>query len=150
MPNVVLDTNVLVSAALKRDGLPGQIVAQWMDGAFDLIVSPQLLAELEIALTRPKLSSRVTARAARELVAALRGDALIADDPPNAPRVVRSDPGDDYLVALARAAGAHVIVTGDKHLLGLANLEPPAVDPRRFLTGLRKLESGGSLADLPE
>jgi len=37
--------------------------------------------------------------------------------------VVPRDPGDDYLVALARAGRGHVIVTGDAHLLE-ADLRP--------------------------
>lgn len=34
------------------------------------------------------------------------------------------DPGDDYLVALARAAGAEAIVTGDRDLLDHEGLVP--------------------------
>jgi uncharacterized protein len=41
------------------------------------------------------------------------------------------DPDDDYLVALAREAGAEAIVSGDKDLLDHPGLEPPAVDARR-------------------
>lgn len=36
------------------------------------------------------------------------------------------DPDDDYLVAIARAARAAVIVTGDRDLLDNVGLEPPA------------------------
>ena len=50
------------------------------------------------------------------------------------------DPSDDYLVALARAGRAHVIVTGDAHLLE-ADLRPQTVPPREFLARLERLPS---------
>lgn len=37
------------------------------------------------------------------------------------------DPADDYLVALARAAPADTIVTGDRDLLERQGLQPPAI-----------------------
>jgi predicted nucleic acid-binding protein len=63
----------------------------------------------------------------------------VVEDAP-APRVVPSDPKDDYLVALARAGGAHVIVTGDRHLLDMDELRPPALEPRAFLAVLERVE----------
>ncbi len=44
-----------------------------------------------------------------------------------------ADPDDDYLVALARAAGADYLVSGDRHLLELTDPEPPVLTPREFL-----------------
>ena len=44
-----------------------------------------------------------------------------------------ADPQDDFLVALGRTADASVIVTGDRHLLEVDGLRPPAVTPRAFL-----------------
>jgi predicted nucleic acid-binding protein len=45
---------------------------------------------------------------------------------------VSPDPGDDYLVALARAGRADVIVSGDSHLIDRPDLNPPALTPRQF------------------
>ena len=47
--------------------------------------------------------------------AMVRGIATVLGDPESPPRVVR-DLADDYLVALARAADADAIVTGDRDL----------------------------------
>ncbi len=44
---------------------------------------------------------------------------------------VPADPGDDYLVALAREWGA-ALVTGDHHLLDLPAI-PTVMAPRQFL-----------------
>ena len=46
------------------------------------------------------------------------------------------DPGDDYLVALARAAKVHVLVSGDPHLSELKQARPPVLTPRAFLRRL--------------
>jgi len=43
---------------------------------------------------------------------------------------VLRDSGDDYLLALARAAKAEAIITGDKDLLDHAGLQPPAIIAR--------------------
>jgi hypothetical protein len=49
---------------------------------------------------------------------------------PVAPARVLRDPGDDYLVALATAADASAIVTGDRDMLDHAGLVPPAITAR--------------------
>jgi predicted nucleic acid-binding protein len=49
---------------------------------------------------------------------------------PESPGAVLRDPGDDYLIALARAAGVEAIVTGDRDLLEHPGLEPPAITAR--------------------
>jgi predicted nucleic acid-binding protein len=40
-------------------------------------------------------------------------------EPQHTPRVVSHDPDDDHVVAAAVEAQAHLIVSGDKHLLQL-------------------------------
>jgi len=68
-------------------------------------------------------------------MASLVGDAVTVDDPPN-PRSVSPDSSDDHLIALARAAHADVIVSGDSHLTQLADRTPPVVTPRQFIEQL--------------
>src|SRR5205085_8505809 len=129
-----LDPNVLISALLSRGGPPARVLRAWLDGAFELIVSDKLLRELERALSYPKLRARVTPSEAHEFVALLSRGARTFDDPDDAPRVRSPDPGDDYLISLAEAAQA-VIVSGDRHLLGLAS-QVPVSSPADFLADL--------------
>ena len=77
------------------------------------------------------------ASAARDFIERLLKDAEVAEDPPHPERAVAADPADDYLIARARAAGASVIVTGDRHLLEIEGLRPPAIRLREFLAILR-------------
>ena len=131
MTRVVLDANVLFSAALTPGGLPDQIVTEWLAGGFELVVSPRLIEEVDRALRSPRYRGERESPLA--FVSQLGELAVLVEDPAEVEPVVAADPADDYLVALARAAGASVIVTGDRHLLELRNLEPPAIRPREFL-----------------
>lgn len=108
----------------------------WREGSFDLVVSPQLIAELTDVLGRPKFARQAAEGRAEAFIAALAGDALWVDDPAN-PSRVSSDAGDDYLFALARAAAAEVIVSGDSDLTQLTEpAAPPVLTPRQFVERL--------------
>ena len=126
----VLDANVLIAALLSPSGTPARILARWLAGDFELVVSARVLAELDRALAYPNLRARIAPEDAAEFVAFLRSTAVLASDPPAPPR--RSPaPGDDYLLALAEGEKA-VVVSGDQHLLELAD-QFPVRSPRDFL-----------------
>jgi putative PIN family toxin of toxin-antitoxin system len=127
----VLDANVIISALLSSQGPPARVLGSWLDGAFELVVSPRLLDKLEPAFAYPKVRARITEAEAQELVDLLRRAASVVDDPAEPPPVRSPDPGDDYVIALAAATRA-VIVSGDRHLLGLA-AQIPAFSPAEFL-----------------
>jgi putative PIN family toxin of toxin-antitoxin system len=128
----VLDPNVLVSASIsRRGGSPDRIVRAWREGAFELVVSEQLMAELTDVLARPRFAAQAAEGLGESYIAALAGDALHIDDPPDPP-AVSVDSSDDYLIALARAARADVIVSGDSHLTALVDPTPPVLTPRQF------------------
>jgi len=135
---VVLDANILIAAAISPAGVPARIVTEWEDGAFDLIVSSKLLAQVDRILRSTKLQGRVPDSDVEDFLRRLGEHAVVVDDPPEIEPVVSADPEDDFLVAPARAAGADVIVTGDRHLLDLPGLRPPALGPRAFLEILRR------------
>jgi putative PIN family toxin of toxin-antitoxin system len=128
----VLDPNVVVSAAIRSDGAPARCVHAHAEGRFELVVSPLLLGELRAVLRRRKFRPYLTLEQADRLVEALARSAMVVDDPPAAEAVSR-DPADDYLVALARASSAHVLVTGDRDLLELELGDMTVATPRAFL-----------------
>jgi uncharacterized protein len=119
----VLDANVLISAVLSRHGSPARLLVAWQAGAFELIVSPLLLAELRRAFAYPKLRLRVSPEDADAFVNWLARSAIVADDPGSPTSIRSADPGDDYLLALAAAERA-VLVSGDAHLNSLADRAP--------------------------
>jgi len=132
MRRIVLDVGVVVSGLLSAEGPPGRLLDAWRDGLLDLVVCPLWLAELERVLGRPKIGKYVTADDAADVVAAIVVQAELVDDP-QVEAGVTPDPGDDYLVALARAARADYLVSGDAHLTGLSDPDPPVLTPRQLL-----------------
>lgn len=135
MLRVVLDPGVLVSAVLARGGPPAQIVDRWRDGEFDLIVSPHLLEELGEVLLRRRFRRFVDESDVPLYVEALRGEAVLVNDPDDPPAVT-PDPDDDYLIALAETGDADVIVSGDAHLTELDRPAVVVMRPRAFLSEL--------------
>jgi putative PIN family toxin of toxin-antitoxin system len=133
VPRAILDPGVLIAALLSPRGTPAQLLIRWLHGEFDLLVSSALLGEVERVLQRPRFRRYVTEFEARSFVSALRGQAVIVDDPEHIEAGLTPDPGDDYLVALARSAGADVIVSGDAHLTQLTGRRPRVLTPRDFM-----------------
>lgn len=131
----VLDVNVLISGLLSRAGASGRLIALWLAGAFELVASEALLAELERALAYPKLREHITRDEAADFIELLRSTASMVADVKHPDHVSR-DPGDDYVVALATAS-ASILVSGDHDLLVLAS-ELPIQPPAAFLALLER------------
>jgi hypothetical protein len=134
---VVADPGVLVSAALTRTGPPAEILDRWRSGEFDLVGSPKLLRELEEVLLRPRFQSAVSEDDVRDYVDGLSAEAVLIPDPDEVPAFT-PDPDDDYLVALAVAAGADAIVSGDAHLTELEDPPVPVLTPRELVERLAR------------
>ena len=135
VPHAVLDTNVLVSALISPGGPSVALLLELRAGAFELIVSPALLAELRGVLTRPKFQTYVTGAEVAGYVAVIEHEGTLHEDPPPAEEPLSADPDDEYLLDLARAAGADVLVSGDSHLLVLRDILP-VMTPVEFLATL--------------
>lgn len=126
---------MLISGLISAKGAPRSLLWLWLEGSFELIVCPALLAELERVLARAKFRPYVTAAEVRAYLALLQRLSSVEPDP-EVEAGLTPDPGDDYLVALARAAGAHFLVSGDPHLTELKQAKPPVLTPRAFLRRL--------------
>jgi putative PIN family toxin of toxin-antitoxin system len=127
----VLDPNVIISGLLSPPGNAARLLRAWERGEYELIVSVALIAELERALAYPKLRRRISEEDGRVFLDWLAETATSAGDPEAPPDVPSADPGDDYLIALA-ASRLAILVSGDKHLLELAD-EIPIFTPAAFL-----------------
>ncbi len=115
----VLDTNVVVTA-LIWGGKPVALIQAAIDGDLVLYVSPAMLDELNGVLARGHLATRLDRRrsSAEQAIAHYASLAQILDPPP-LPSPVSRDPDDDIVLALAAAAQADFIVSGDSDLLVL-------------------------------
>ena len=117
---VILDTNVLLSALIRRDSVPGRVLEAWFDDRFVLITHELQLEELRVVTRRQQIRVLIRPSEAGRLVNQLRANAELAT---RLPRTRRSnDPADDFLLALSEAGCADHLVTGDKvGLLRLGN-----------------------------
>lgn len=130
----LLDVNVLISGLLARTGAPALLLAKWLEGEFELVVTERLLAELEATLARPKLQAHLDEAEINGFLELLRGLAERVVDPDAEPAITSRDPKDDYLISAAGSARA-TLVTGDADLLELEG-SIPVLSPRAFLDSL--------------
>ena len=119
----VLDPAVINPALLAPNGSPAKALRAGLDGAHDLVAPLLLLAELDRTPAYPKTRRRAPASDATAAVGLVEHQVLVVDDPTEPPLYRSPDPGDDYLIVLAVAARA-VLVSGDRHLLGLDQTLP--------------------------
>ena len=60
MVDVVLDTNVLVSALWSKDGIPAKIIHMIPDGRISPCYCEEILKEYEVVLSRPNFGFHIS------------------------------------------------------------------------------------------
>ncbi len=123
MLRVVLDTNIFVSSLLVREGLPAQVLDAWRERKFLLATSPTLVSEIQSTLNYPRIRRKynITNKDVSQLITLLAEDALVVPgDIETASGSVPDDPADEAILACALDAEADLVVSGDRHLLDLA------------------------------
>jgi uncharacterized protein len=129
---VFLDTNVLPSAAATR-GLCADVLREVL-ASHDLYISEQILIELKNVLGR---KFGVSQDLIDDFIWLLQRDTVLAQ-PAGLPNVRIQDKDDLPILGAAVAAGADVLVTGDKELLKLGHIEDVKIlSPRKFWEELR-------------
>ncbi|MCY4636095.1 MAG: putative toxin-antitoxin system toxin component, PIN family [Acidobacteria bacterium] len=111
----VLDTNVLISAALTPAGRPRAILDAIRDGHGVLLFSDETLGELRTRFHRPKFD-RYVSRDARWLFLA-QLEAVAEWVSIVGAKLGCRDPGDDMLLETALLGHADCLITGDQDLL---------------------------------
>ncbi|MEZ4267708.1 MAG: putative toxin-antitoxin system toxin component, PIN family [Myxococcota bacterium] len=132
---IVVDTNVLISAALQSTGRPRAAVDAVARARGLLLFSEATLAELSTRLDRAKFDRYVTRAARTRFVEQVRAVAEWVEIS-GAPQGCR-DPDDDKFLETALVGQAGCIVTGDQDLLVLSPFHHVLiVTPAAFLEGL--------------
>lgn len=131
---IVIDTGVLISAAIRPDSIPALALEKALL-VFEVCVSDETLAELTRVLTRSKFD-RYLAKERRlafidgilEKTRKFEVDLSVTDCP---------DAADNKFLALALIAGAELILSSDPHL---TEMHPwrgiPIMPPTAFLIGI--------------
>src|SRR3989344_2595911 len=115
MISAVLDTNVLASGALTSSTIPGQILNKWRDGQFELILSIQIINELERTLNKSYFRNLINTQEIDSFLDLLRNEAMLI---PITAKVhgKATHPEDDIILSTAESGSAAYIVTGDHKL----------------------------------
>ena len=135
---IVLDTNILISALITKGTPPDQLYQACLRNDIQLITSRAQIDELIEVLARPELRKYVDPDAANQMVTNVLLLAEILDD---VPIVSRSpDPKDDPILAVAVAAEADLLVSGDKRdMLALGHVEGIAIRSAREALAILRL-----------
>ena len=134
----VIDTNVLVSALLRWDSVPGAVLEQALVGSIVPLLSDEIMTEYEEVLRRKKFPFKEEDIQAVTDGIRMRGVFLV----PEKMKENLPDPKDVIFYAVTMEASDAYLVTGNiKHF----PLKPYVVTPREMLT---ILENGGK--SLPE
>ncbi|MHB1200903.1 MAG: putative toxin-antitoxin system toxin component, PIN family [Polaromonas sp.] len=132
---IVIDTGVLVSAAIRPQSVPALALERALLH-YEVCVSPVTFAELQTVLLRPKFDRYASAAARQVFVEGLRRHLRMVEVTQEVKEC--ADPKDDKFLALALAVSAEMIVASDPHLTQMHPWRAiPILPPAAFLVGAR-------------
>lgn len=115
---VVVDTNLIISGIFYR-GLPRKLLEFWMDNRFELFATQEIVQEyVEVIEDFGKARNKELVHRATVLL--LQNLTLIENQREGS---FSRDPDDDKFIHCALSAGAKYIISGDKDLLSLKEVE---------------------------
>ncbi len=129
MIRVVIDTNVVVSAALNDHSLPAAVVSLAIDQKILMFVSRAVLDEYETVLNRPRMKFNPTR------VKALLADIRMASklvQPTHVINEIKDEP-DNRFLECATAARAEYLVTGNTKHFPKTFKAITIVTPKQFI-----------------
>ena len=117
---IVIDTNVLISAALSPDGVPAKLLAKALTD-HRMVFTSATFAELESRLWKPKFDRYINLEERKAVLHDISAAAVWVDVPQSiAHETYSRDADDDMFIHAALAAEAALLITGDQDLLVLA------------------------------
>jgi putative PIN family toxin of toxin-antitoxin system len=118
---IVVDTNVALSGLLWG-GPPNRILKWAREGVLEILACEETTAELRRVLGYRRFSKRISAleTTPAEVFAYYMNLVLFVPTPKNIPEKIDKDRFDNLFLGLASENKARLIVSGDKHLLDLA------------------------------
>jgi putative PIN family toxin of toxin-antitoxin system len=134
---VVVDTGILIAALITSGTPPDLVYRAWRKKRFELITSVWQLEEFRRVSRYPKLRKHLNPADAGTLINGLRRQATILDELPAVD--LSPDPNDNPVLAMALAADADYLVTGDRRdLLALGTIGSTRIlSARQFVEELQ-------------
>jgi len=131
MYRIVLDTNVLISAAIHpTTSVPAKVVEAWFEERYQLVVSPSVLDEYRRAFSYERIQ-KVIQWNAHQLQTTLALITHAAEIKTSGDLIVdiSRDPKDNIFLTAAIEGAADYVVSGDKDLLEIPEQETVKVIP---------------------
>ena len=118
--NCVIDTNVVMSGLLWH-GPPNQLLKWSRDGIMRIFACEETIAELKRVLNYKRFGKRLSTIGSTpdEVFAYFMNLVVFVPSPKHIPKEIVEDPFDNLFLALASENKAHLIISGDNHLLNL-------------------------------
>ena len=126
---LVIDTNILVSAALKPEGLQRTVLLLAITKPARLYVSDAILAEYHEVLSRPELRIRKGLR--QQVLQLIWSRSHVVS--PERPIRVTKDADDNKFLECADAARADYLVTGNQRHFPKFWKRTKVITPREFI-----------------
>ncbi len=116
----VVDTNVAVSGLLWG-GPPNQILKWARDGVLEIVACEETSAEVKRVVQYKRFSQRLSDldTSPNEVIAYFMNLVTFVPTPEFIPRAIHKDLFDNIFLALASENKAHLIISGDKHLIDM-------------------------------
>lgn len=127
---LVIDTNVLISAALKPDGLQRTVLLLALTKPARLYVSEPILAEFREVLSRSELQIRKGVR--QQLLQLIENRSYVIA--PTQRLQVTSDPDDNMFLECADSARADYLITGNQRHFPKFWKQTKIITTREFVT----------------
>ena len=115
--NVVLDTNIIISAAICKEGLPAKILELLGKGKIINYTTEEIIEELVRVFDKPSVRIFVNDEDKALVLDCYISKSLIIKPQFNE-KAVSDDPDDDKIINCALASNSN-IVSGDSHLINL-------------------------------
>lgn len=127
----VFDANVLISAALFRESIPGLAYKKAIQKG-EILISENTLSELKNTLNKPKLRKYITLKDKFGFLTKLEIAGILVEISQSI--TICRDPKDNMYLDLALSGKADAIITGDTDLLTLNPFRNiPIITPKFFL-----------------
>lgn len=130
--NIVIDTNVVISAILFG-GTPGKLIDLWKPGRIVPLITEEIMTEYIRVLAYPKFQlseEEINYIIHEEILPYFK---VIKSVP--GPSIIKKDPDDDKFIQCAKAGKAKIIISGDRHLLALKSYKDIEIrTPNHFLS----------------
>ncbi|MDO8564165.1 MAG: putative toxin-antitoxin system toxin component, PIN family [Nanoarchaeota archaeon] len=118
MLKVVIDTNVIISAALSNDGNPSKVFEMFLSGKIENYTSEEINLEVKEVMERRKIRELLDFQDRKFIFDNFEGNSNKVI-PSEKYFEIKDDPKDNKFLDCAALAGVDYIISGDEHLLKL-------------------------------